>query len=191
MRIATLVLTLLLSLPGAAGELVLNGDFERPATYGWTDSAWGNFPDTGNCRLRRLHDYNPDRDFEVLVHKMLHRGYRLEQRVELPSLDLGFAASCRLNAKTEQVSFYAAAAVCLEYLDRAGTVLGETRIYGATSGCDWQGGPTLHLIPAPDTLNWYDYHLLLGEELDSLPGVARDSVEAVNVVLLGYVLDNG
>ena len=181
---------LLLAGLGAGRELVLNGDFERAPGFGWRDSAWGNFPDTGNCRLRWLHDLEPDRDFEVMVHKMLHQGYRLEQRVDVADLDLGFSASCRLNVKTELESLYAAGAVCLEYLDRAGTVLGETRIYAATSGCDWQPGPTLHLIEAPDSVNWYDYHLLVDQELDSLPGVPRDSVRSVNVVVLSFVLGN-
>jgi len=84
---------LLLVLTAGAGELLVNGDFELPVEAGWSELAWGDFPDTGNCRLRRQHDFHPDRDFEVMVHKLLNKGYALYQQVAVPTLDLGFLPS--------------------------------------------------------------------------------------------------
>jgi hypothetical protein len=171
-------------------ELVGNGDFELPTDSAWQLTVWGNYPDTGNCRLRRFHDIAPDRDFEVALHKMLHQGMKLWQRIPVSTLDLGFSVSCRLTAKTEQESLYAAASIYLEYLDAADSVLGETRIYSATPGCDWEDSPTLHLIRAPDSLNWHDYRFNVSAELDNLAGVNRDSIAAVRLGLYGFVLDN-
>lgn len=173
-----------------ARELVYNGDFELPPDSGWQVVRWGLFPDTGNCRVRWEHSANPDRDFEVMIHKMLHQGMKLFQRVELPDLDIEFSVSCRLTAKSESDSLFAAAAVFLEYLDNSDSILGESRIYVATRGCDWQNGPNLHLIRAPDSLNWYDYRFSLREELESLPGVRPELIKAIRVGLLGFVLDN-
>ncbi len=132
---------------------------------------WGLFPDTGNCRLRWQHSFHPDRDFEVMIHKMLHQGMKLYQRVEINDIEsLAFSVSCRLTAKSESDSLFAAAAVCLEFLDNSDSVLGETRIYVATRGCDWQNSPRLHLIPAPDSFHWYDYHFFSGMNWKVYPG---------------------
>jgi hypothetical protein len=172
-------------------ELLLNGNFELPPDSGWREVAWGEFTDTGNCRLRWRHDHEPDRDFEVMVHKMLNQGFALTQRVDIPDLDLVFSASARLTSKTENFEYYAAAAVCLEYLDSHDSVIGETRIYSATSQAPWRSTPVLHLIGAPDSLSWHHYRLDLQSELANLPGVEAESIRAVNVKLLAYVDRNG
>lgn len=126
-----------------------------------------------------------------MIHKMLHQGMKLYQRVEVPQIDsVEFSVSCRLTAKTESDSLFAVAPVFLEFLDHSDSVLGETRIYIATPGCDWQNGPALHLISAPDSMNWHDYRFPLGEELESLPAVEPERVKAIRVGLLGFVLDN-
>ncbi len=174
----------------SARELVVNGDFELPPDSGWQVVRWGLFPDTGNCRLRWAHSFEPDRDFEAQIHKMLHQGMKLFQRVALPSLDVEFSVSCRLTAKSESDSLFAAAAVVLEYLNSEDSLLGETRIYVATRGCDWRNTPTRHLILAPDSLNWHDYRLVIRDELESLPGVLPERVKAIRVGLLGFVSDN-
>lgn len=185
---------LLLGLLGTTGysrELIYNGDFELPPDSGWQVVRWGLFPDTGNCRLRWGHSFNPDRDFEVMIHKMLHQGMKLYQRVEVPQIDsLEFSVSCRLTAKSESDSLFAAAAVFLEFLDHSDSILGETRIYIATPGCDWQNSATLHLIRAPDSFHWHDYRFFLSDELESLPGIQPESVKALRIGLLSFVLDN-
>ncbi len=176
---------------GSSRELVTNGDFELPPSVGWEELAWGEFADTGNCRMRYRHDHHPDRDFEVMVHKMLNKGYKLFQKIEIPTLDIRFSVSARLTSKTENRDYYAAAAICLEYLDGRDSVIGETRLYSATTGCPWVSTSMLHLIGAPDSLNWYDYDFSVEDELANLPGVEPDSIHAINVVLLAYVDRNG
>ncbi|MEO0079280.1 MAG: hypothetical protein ABIK44_01195 [candidate division WOR-3 bacterium] len=173
-----------------ARELVQNGRFELPPDSGWEVIRWGDFPDTGNCRLRWQHSLNPDRDFEVLIHKMLHQGMKLYQKIPVTTLDLWFSVFCRLTAKSEDDSLFAAAAVCLEYLNGADSVLGESRIYSATRGCTWQSGPNLHLLRAPDSLSWHRYRISVRSELESLPGVEPESVKAIRVALLAFVLGN-
>ncbi len=185
--VCLLVLTAVLA---HAAELLVNGAFEEPPEVGWRYRVWGDFPDTANCRLVWRHDHEPDRDFEILLHKMLHQGAVLSQLVELPTLDAAFSVTCRLTAKTELESLYAAAAVCVEYIDRHDSVLGETRIYSATRGCDWSNSSRLHLVRAPDSLNWHRYRFILRDELVNLPGVNPDSVRCVRVSLLSFVLGN-
>lgn len=173
-----------------ATELLQNGQFEDPPDVGWRYRVWGDFPDTGNCKLVWRHDHDPDRDFEILLHKMLHQGAELSQLVDLPTLDAVFSVTCRLTSKTEQESLYAAAAVCLQYIDRHDSVIGETRIFSATSGCDWSSTRSLHLIRAPDSLSWHRYSIALQEELLNLPAVDPDSVRYLKVCLLSFVLGN-
>jgi hypothetical protein len=185
------LLVALLATSVLSRELVYNGDFELPADSGWQAYAWGDFPDTGNCRLWRRHTHHQDRDFEMMLHKMLNKGFRLFQKVEIPDKHLGFSVSCRLTSKTESEPYYAAACISLEYLDARDTVLGETRIYSATSGCNWTSSSRLHLIRAPDSLTWHDYNFHIDDELDNLPDVDPDSVAAVNIALFGYVDQNG
>jgi|GEM_PF-5224806 len=102
---------------------------------------------------------------------MLHQRMKLYQRVAINDIEgLAFSVSCRLTAKSESDSLFAAA-VCLGFIDNIYSVLGETRIYVATRGCDWQNSPRLYLIPALDSFHWYDYHFFLRDVLESLPGV--------------------
>lgn len=174
----------------SAAELIQNGQFEDPPDVGWRYRTWGEFPDTANCRLAWRHEHDPDRDFEILLHKMLHQGAELSQLVELPTLDAVFSIACRLTSKTELESLYAAAAVCLQYIDRRDSTLGETRIFSATSGCDWASSSRLHLIRATDSLSWHRYSFVLQDELRNLPAVDPDSVRYVRVALLSFVLGN-
>ncbi|MFO7675025.1 MAG: hypothetical protein R6X12_01710 [bacterium] len=176
---------------GAGRELVLNGDFECSPFEGWREQAWGEFTDTGNCRLGHRPDLDPDPDFEVVVHKLLNAGYALYQQVPVSGVDLGFGVSCRLTSKTENRDYYAAAAVCLEYRDAGDSLLGETRIFSATTGHPWRDSPTLHLIGASDSLNWHEYRFNVAEELANLPGVAPGDIRSIRVVLLAYVDRNG
>jgi len=189
-RILSIMVLLVMAGSASGRELLANGDFELSPDNGWRYDTWGNFLDTGNCHLRWRHDWDPDRDFEVMLHKMLHQGMRLSQKVGVEGLDLGFSVWCRLTSKTERESLFAAACVGIEYLDAADSVLGETRIYSATSGCTWENGPAFHLIRAPDSLHWYNYRLNIASELGNLPGVNPDSVGTIRVSLLSYVLDN-
>ena len=182
------VILLLLCALAFGRELVVNGNFERePTANGWLFERWGNYPDTGNCRLRWRHDFNPDRDFEVMVQKTLHRGARLSQVVPVPTFDLGFDVSAKMFSRTNSETTWTAACICLDYLDAYDSVLGSTRVYKPTSGCTWVSDDTLHLIRVDDTL-WHDYHLDVNAELSNLPGVTRSDIRAIRVAALGFVI---
>jgi len=175
---------------GFSRELIYNGNFELPPDSGWRVIRWGEFPDTGNCRLRWLHTYHPDRDFEVMIQKLLHQGMKFFQQIDIPSLELQFSVSCRLSAKSESESLFAAAAVVLEYLNSSDSLLGETRIFYATPGCDWQNSPLLHLIRVSDTINWHNYRIDILNDLESLPGIEPTEIKSIRVGLLSFVRGN-
>lgn len=182
------VFVLLLLAPAFGRELVTNGNFEQePTANGWLFERWGNYPDTGNCRFRWRHSFNPDRDFEVMVQKTLHRGAQLSQVVPVETLGLGFGVSAKMFSRTNSETTWTAACICLDYLDANDSVLGSTRIYKPTSGCTWMSDETLHLIRVDDTL-WHDYHLDVSAELSNLPGVPRPDVRAIRVAALGFVI---
>lgn len=183
-----LVLVLALVAPVLSRELTTNGNFEQePTANGWLFERWGNYPDTGNCRFRWQHSFNPDRDFEVMVQKTLHRGARLSQVVPVPNTNLGFGVSAKLFSRTNSETTWTAACICLDYLDASDSVLGSTLIYKPTSGCTWVSDDTLHLIRVDDTL-WHDYHLDISAELSNLPGVPGSDVRAIRLSALGYVI---
>jgi hypothetical protein len=183
------VLVLGLVLMSGARELVQNGDFERePLDNGWVFDRWGNYPDTGNCRFRWRHSFDPDRDFEVMVQKTLHRGAQLSQVVAVPSLELEFEASCRMYCSTRSETTWTAACVNLEYLDTNDSLLGTTTIYKPTSGCTWTSNSKWHLIRVNDTL-WHDYRIDIASELaQHLPGVNAGDIRSIRIGILGYVV---
>ncbi len=187
-RLALLLLSYSLLL---GNNLVINGDFELdPIANGWVFERWGNYPDTGNCRLRWLHSLNPDRDFEVMVQKTLHREARLSQVVRVPSLELEFAVSCQMYCSTRSESTWTAACVNLDYLDVQDSVLGTTRIYKPTSGCTWVSDTKLYLIRVNDTL-WHDYRIDVAVELaQHLLGVNVADIRSIRVGIVGYVVDD-
>jgi hypothetical protein len=173
-------------------ELVANGDFEQPASPAWKWETFGNFADTANCHLWQSCYFDPDLDREVGVHKTLHQWALLSQDVDVPSVNLNFSAAARLFCKTERpdTGYYACACVILQYLDVNDSVLGETRIYARTGGCDWTSSATLHLIPAPDTTRWHNYAFNVADELGNLPGVNPAQVRRVRLGLWSYARNN-
>jgi hypothetical protein len=188
------VLFLVLLVAGGLGarELLVNGNFEEQTSFGWRWDTFGNFADTGNCHLWTSNYYDPDLDREVCVHKVLHQWDMLSQNVDVPNVNLNFSVSAKLFCKTERpdTGFYACANVVLAYLDDDDSVLGETRIYSHTGGCDWADLPTLHLIEAPDTTQWHNYSFNVADELANLAGVNPAEVRAIRVGLWSYVRNN-
>lgn len=176
---------------GGADELLRNGDFELPPTSEnhWTFESWGAYPDTGNCRLRWAHSLIPDRDFETSLLKTLEGATRITQTVAVPTLDLGFSVECSLAAWTTSAPLYAAACITVEFLDRADSVLGESRLTRATSGCDWQSSPALHVTRLPDTA-WCRRTLSIPAELAALPAVNPADVKSLRVGVFAYVHGN-
>jgi hypothetical protein len=192
--VRTLVALVSFALASGAGaaELLQNGDFELApvAENGWTFESWGNFPDTGNCRLRWAHAMLPDRDFEVSLLKTLHGGTKLSQTVSVPTLDLRFSVECSLAVWATLDTYYTVGCVSVEFLDRADSVLGETRLYRATRGCSWRSSPVLHLVAATDSA-FHRYTLDIRDELDSLSGVNPAAVKSIRVGLYSWVNGNG
>ena len=65
-----------------------------------------------------------------------------------------------------------------------------SRIYTHTGGCDWTSTTILHLIDAPDSTQWHNYHLNVAAELDNLPAVNRNNVRKVRIGLWSYNRNN-
>jgi hypothetical protein len=188
----TCILAMLLCGMASARELLVNGDFEDPARTTWRWDTFGNASDTGDCHLWQSYYYEPDLDREVCVHKTLHQWAMLSQTVDVPNTNLNFSASAKLFAKTERpdTGYYACANVIVSYLDANDSVLGETRIYVHTGGCDWKSTSVLHLINAPDSTQWHNYAFNVDNELNNLPGVNRADVTKIRVGLWSYVRNN-
>jgi hypothetical protein len=176
----------------SARELLVNGNFEDPARTTWRWDTFGVANDTGDCHLWQSYYYDPDLDREVCVHKTLHQWAMLSQTVEIPSTNLNFSASAKFFAKTERpdTGYYACANVILSYMDVNDSLLGETRIYVHTGGCDWASTPVLHLIDAPDSTHWHNYAFNVNDELDNLTGVSRSDVTKIRVGVWTYVRNN-
>lgn len=168
---------------GSGAELVQNGTFED-GTTGWvlavdsTEGSWsaGAAPD---------HDER-DPDCEALVWKLLRYSTSLSQTVSLPSLATRFADDARLVAYIAQdTTYYAYAAVTLEYQDAAGTALGRTMVLRQTDRSPLVSTPTRHLIFAPDE-EWHRFGFVIADELANLPGVNPADVAKVAIRLNAY-----
>lgn len=190
--LAGLLLTLLFETALPARELLNNGDFELPAYFGWRWDTSGLFPDSANCHLWQSYTFHPDLDREVCVHKILHEWAMLSQVVEVADLNLNFSVSAKLFCKSERpdTGYYACASIVLHYLSEDNSLLGETRIYSHTAGCNWANSPTLHLIPAADTFGWHNYAFNVADELQHLGGVNPIEVRRIRVGLWAYVRNN-
>jgi len=187
-----LILTLAVAGILPARELLVNGTLEEPPNVGWRWDTFGLFADSGNCHLWQSCYFDPDLDREVCVHKILHQWDMLSQTVDVPDVSLNFSVSAKLFCKTERpdTGFYACANVVLYYLGEIDSVLGETRIYAHTGGCDWVDSPMLHLIEAPDTTRWHNYAFNVASELTHLAGVNPSQVRRIKVGLWSYARNN-
>lgn len=166
-----------------AGRLLTNGNFEQPLTTGWY-SAFGlpNVYDT----IDRQTYFHPDPDYEVRVKKYDADYAKLYQTVNIPTTDLQFSISAKLFAYeyNPSASYWAAAAVCLRYLDANGNQLGETRIAHMSPHCPWTNTSTVRIIPVTDPANWYNYQFNVNNELANLPGVNPLQIRKIQVALL-------
>jgi hypothetical protein len=168
---------------GSSAELLQNGTFEN-GTAGWTlavDSTEGSW--SADARP----DYDErDQDCEALVWKLLRYSTSLSQTVNLPSLATRFAGDARLIAYIAQdTTYYAYAAVTLEYQNAAGTALGRTMVLRQTDRSPLTNTPTRHLIFAPDE-EWRGLGFIIADELANLPGVTPADVAGVVVRLNAY-----
>lgn len=178
-----LLLLLILFAISNAGRLLTNGDFEYPLSTGWY-SIFGlaNTYDT----IDRQTYFHPDPDYEVRVKKYDAVYAKLSQTVNVPTTNLQFGVSAKLYALeyNPSATYWAAAAVCLRYLDANGNQLGETRIAHMSPHCPWTNTNTVHIIPVTDPNNWYDYRFNVNNELANLPGVNPSQIRKIQVALL-------
>ncbi|HEX7320479.1 MAG TPA: hypothetical protein VF399_09015 [bacterium] len=161
--------------------LLTNGNFEQDLTVGWTAvSSWAY------DSINRGATYESDPDYEVLVLKdSIYCGgmTKLDQTVDIPTTDLTFSVKAMFHAYENMADelLWAGAAVDINYLDAAGTVLGKTRINRMTDHCPWTSSSTLHLINAVNE-NWNTYSFNISAELANLPGVSPTQVKKISVV---------
>jgi hypothetical protein len=175
-----LVLSVLLAATctqGAELELVTNGGFEPPLSDGWTATITG----TGaTIDLDQFAD--PDLDFELLMTKGGGTGAaRVNQELVLPNLDadVSVALDCDVTASG---GAWAAGGLMLQYIDAQGMVLGQTAIAQRSADCPWQASDTFHLIDV-EVGGWWNHDLNVAAELDNLPGVPREAVCKLGVIL--------
>lgn len=165
------------------GRLLTNGDFEQPLNIGWS-SVIGlqNTLDT----IDRQINFHPDLDYEVRVKKYDETYAKLYQTVNIPTTDLDFSVTAKLYALeySPTLTYWAAAAICLRYLDANDNQLGETRIAYKTPHSPWTSTSTIHLINVTDPNNWYNYSFNLNNELTNLPGVNPAQIRKVQIALL-------
>ncbi len=167
----------------SAGRFLTNGDFEQPLNIGWTQSI---VTATTGDTIDRATDYDADPDYEVKVKKYDAVSAQIYQTVNVPTTDLDFSATAKFYAVeyTPTATYWAAAAICLRYLDQNNNLLGETRICYKTPHCPWTNSNTLHLIVEMFPNMWANYSFNLNNELTNLPGVNPSNIRKVQVALL-------
>jgi hypothetical protein len=170
-----------------AAELLTNGAFETPLANGWLQELAGDQINPGFYTFDRG-NYDADSDTEGYARKYLHGSAFLCQMVPAPNLDIRFSVDARLFPQCQKNNFdyYSASAIALQYLDNNDIVLGTTRIYRGTMYCNWQNTPTLHLILAPDTVNWHRYSFDIRTELANLSGVNPAQVKRIKAGLYAH-----
>ena len=183
------VLFLTLALPAAAGELLVNGDFEQPLDVGWTDTVQ---LEAGTYFFDRTDTLGqPSPGFAVAVHKELARFAALRQTVDVA--DVGFVLSfdARLKIGGGSSTCWPVASVWVRYADAAGLELGNTRICRSSVYSTWTKSDTVSIIEITDTTGaWNHYSLDLAQELaNHLPGINSADVKKVTIDLFAY--DNG
>ena len=168
--------------PAFGQELIRNGDFEDSLAF-W-NVTYNNVQGTWGAATSAAYDSDPDN--EVCVYKAYRYSTRACQTIDVSSTRLRFAGSARLQALVGTTSgYHAYAAVSLEYLDSADTVLGRTMVIKKTPNCTLQNTATQRLIPVAGS-EWVDYELDVEREIESLPGVNPNDIAGISVVLETY-----
>jgi hypothetical protein len=163
-------------------EVIQNGGFEDSLSS-WTVEYSSPY---GSWEVSTGVEHQPDPDYELCVVKAYSYYARAVQTVDVPSTALLFSGEARLETTVGSASgYYAYATVTLEYKNASGIVLGRTMIIKATPNCTLETTTTcrLHVV---DTTQWVGFEMLIDDELDSLPGVNRNDVACVSVVLEGW-----
>jgi hypothetical protein len=175
--------------PGAAGELLVNGDFEQALDAGWIDTVEN---EAGLFAFERADTFGqPTPGNAAKVYKELARYASLRQTVDVPNVDLTLTFDARLKIGGGSSTCWPVASVWVRYADASGLELGNTRICLSSVYSDWTKSDTVSLIEITDTTGaWHNYALDLKDELaNQLPGINPDDVKKITVDLFAY--DNG
>jgi hypothetical protein len=182
-------LFLALAGPAAAGELLVNGDFEQPLDVGWTDTA---LVEVGTYAFERSDTFaQPSPGFAAKAYKMLARYASLYQTVDVADVNLALSFDARLKIGGGSSTCWPVASVWVRYADASGLELGNTRICLSSVYSTWTKSDTVSLIEITDTTGaWHHYNLDLAQELTNhLSGVNPAEVKKVTIDLFAY--DNG
>lgn len=171
------------SSPPTINKVIVNGDFEQELNIGWQRNTSGlNYSD----EIARYQNLDGDNDFELVIEKINAGHIKLYQTIEFPTGDLQFSAKANLRSieYNPNASYWAAAVICLRYLNDNHQLLGETRIVSKTAHCPWQNTNTLHLINVPHMDSWYTYSFKISEELSHLSGITVSDIKKLQIVVM-------
>lgn len=160
-------------------ELVTNGAFEDEFAPAWQEDNVGQ-----GASVARSVSFDGDADFEALAQKGTGNGHaKLDQVVVLPTLDVHFSVTAKMQASASTGGPWAAAGLALAYEDYFGHLLGTTYIVAKTTLCPWVDGDRVHVIEVPDE-EWNGYAFVLDDELVNLAGVDPLSVHQLRISLV-------
>jgi hypothetical protein len=171
--------------PVLSNKTLINGDFEQELTLGWTRNVSAlSYAD----EINRITDLDSDDDYELIIEKINPGHIKLLQTVDILSADLQFSVNANLRAieYNPNASYWAAAAVCLRYLNTKDDLLGETRITHKSPHCPWQATSRLHIIDTPEADLWHAYSFNINDELLNLSGVQANEVKKIQVVFMAF-----
>ena len=164
----------------SAGHLLTNGNFEQPLNIGWSQTiGTQGTADTIDRMLDILNNVARVKKYDA-THAILC------QTVSVPTTDLEFSIAANLYAHeyNSTATYWAAAAVCLRYLDNNNVLLGETRITYKTPHCPWTQSNTLHIISEMFQNTWNNYSFNVNAELANLTGVNPIDVKKIQVAII-------
>jgi hypothetical protein len=183
MHIYRYIPALLLAVAAAAGAIPVhdawqNAEFALPLDSGWT--ALHN-------DIVGTHVLHILKSGGVRVGKTMCGRAALVQEVKLPSTAFAFTTRAKFSAEATKPEYYSYSAVVLAYEDKTGRELGQTRIQYGTDEAPAQSGPTLHVIPVPDSATWTDYTVNIADELKkNLKGIAPSKVARLRVAFEAF-----
>lgn len=165
------------TVPAAQLDVVVNGGLEPPLSDGWQSQTSGVDVNIASQQL-----LDPDFDYEVLLTKGGGTGYgRLAQTVSLPVLDTDVSVSLLCDVAASGGA-WAAGGLMVQYLDQGGAQLGQSVLLQRSADCPWIDSNTSHFIDV-EPGSWKSVGFNVDLELDNLPGVPRDAVRKLGLVL--------
>ncbi len=165
-----------------SNKSIVNGDFEQDLSIGWLRKTSGlSYSDN----IDRATNLDSDVDYEVVLEKVSAGYIKLFQTVDISTTNLNFSVSANMRAVEHNpyASYWAAAAICLRYLNENNVLLGETRIARRSLHCPWQNSSTFHIINVT-TENWQTHSFNLRDELQNLTAVNFDDIRKIQIVLM-------